>query len=83
VAPNNATSINSQFLPPLKKRVGGRVGRCLALLLETGEQRRFFELEPDIARQHDEDRRDQKRDAPAPVAEHGIAHRLPADQDDQ
>ena len=54
---------------PIAERVGERRLGALALRLHLREHRRFFELHPDPDRHDEQDRRQQERNAPAPIGE--------------
>ena len=50
--------------------------------LDLAEDRRLFELEPQVEREQQQERRHQERNAPAPVGERFLRHRLAAHHDD-
>jgi hypothetical protein len=57
--------------------------RALTLGLHLGEDRRFVQLEPDVDREHQQDQRDQERNAPAPIGEGLGVHLGAAERDDR
>ena len=58
----------------VEEALGQRRLRALALCLHLLEDRRLVQLEPDVDREHQQDERDQERNAPAPFGEHLGVH---------